>query len=137
NHHSCRTAMRLCKPLLFLILVSVSAVPLRGQNPPNFKRLSLEELLDIDVSSVERTENRLSDTPAAVAVLTAEDIRRSGATTLPELLRYVPGVEVARKDSDHWSVTVRGFGSQFSKNVLVLIDGRIVYTPLFEGVFWD
>jgi iron complex outermembrane recepter protein len=129
--------MRLCKPLLFIILLSLPADPLRGQNAPNFKRLSLEELLDIDVSSVERTENPLSDTPAAVAVLTAEDIRRSGATSLPELLRYVPGVEVARKDSDHWSVTVRGFGSQFSKDVLVLIDGRIVYTPLFEGVFWD
>jgi iron complex outermembrane recepter protein len=129
--------MRLCNYLLFVTLLSAPAGPLRGQNAPNFKTLSLEELLDIDVSSVERMETRLSDTPAAVAVLTAEDIRRSGATSLPELLRHVPGVEVARKDSDHWSVTVRGFGSQFSKDVLVLIDGRIVYTPLFEGVFWE
>jgi outer membrane cobalamin receptor len=77
------------------------------------------------------------NTPAAIYVLTQEDIRRSGATTIPELLRLVPGVEVARIDSDHWAVGIRGFGSQFSKSVLVLIDGRSVYSPLFAGVYWQ
>jgi iron complex outermembrane recepter protein len=127
----------LCR-ILLLPLMLVMVAPGFAQNlTTNLKRLSLEELLDIDVSSVQRTEISLADTPAAVTVLTTEDIQRSGATSLPELLRYVPGIEVARKDSDHWSVAVRGFGSQFSKDVLILIDGRSVYTPLFEGVFWD
>ncbi len=76
-------------------------------------------------------------TPAAIYVLTQEDIRRSGATTIPELLRLVPGVEVARIDSDHWAVGVRGFGGEFSKSLLVLIDGRSVYSPLFAGVYWQ
>lgn len=76
-------------------------------------------------------------TPAAIYVLTQDDIRRSGATSIPELLRMVPGVEVARIDSDHWSVGIRGFGSEFSKSVLVLIDGRSVYSPLFSGVYWN
>src|SRR5262245_30977024 len=132
-----------CKPMrrsaaLLLFGILLAAPRTFAQNPSdNFTRLTLEELMDIDVSSVERTDTSLSRTPAAVSVLTIEDIRRSGATSLPELLRYVPGVEVARKDSNHWSVSIRGFASQFSKNVLILIDGRIVYTPLFEGVFWD
>lgn len=76
-------------------------------------------------------------TPAAISVLTQEDIRRSGLTSIPELLRLVPGVEVARSDSNHWAVGIRGFGGQFSRSVLVLIDGRSVYTPLFAGVYWD
>jgi iron complex outermembrane receptor protein len=76
-------------------------------------------------------------TPAAIFVLTQEDIRRSGATSIPELLRLVPGVAVAQTDSDHWSISTRGFAGQFSKSLLVLIDGRSVYTPLFSGVYWD
>src|SRR5581483_9169117 len=74
---------------------------------------------------------------APIYVLTQADIRRSGATSIPEILRLVPGVEVARIDSAHWAVGVRGFGNQFSSSLLVLIDGRKVYTPLFAGVFWD
>jgi iron complex outermembrane receptor protein len=70
-------------------------------------------------------------------VLTQEDIRRSGATSIAEVLRLAPGVEVARIDSDHWAVGIRGFGSGLSKSVLVLIDGRSVYTPLYAGVYWD
>jgi iron complex outermembrane receptor protein len=98
--------------------------------------LSLDELANITVTSVSKKSEGRSTVQAALHVLTREDIRRSGATTLPEILRLVPGVEVARLDSDHWSVGVRGFGDQFSKSVLVLIDGRNVYTPLFAGVFW-
>ncbi len=76
-------------------------------------------------------------TPAAIFVITQEDIRRSGATSIPEVLRLAPGVEVARIDANHWSVAIRGLAGQFSKDLLVLIDGRSVYTPLFAGVYWD
>jgi iron complex outermembrane receptor protein len=103
---------------------------------PDLTDLSLEELADVKVTGVSKKGDDLSTLAAAVHVLTQEDIRRSGATTLPELLRSVPGVEVARIDASHWSVGVRGFGDQFSKSVLVLVDGRNVYTPLFAGVFW-
>src|SRR5579885_3610987 len=100
------------------------------------KQLSLEELGNIEVTTVSKEPEELWKTPAAIYVLTKEDIRRSGATSIPEALRLVPGVEVERTDSDTWAVGVRGFGSQFSQSVLVLIDGRNVYTPLFAGVNW-
>jgi len=100
-------------------------------------RLSLAELGDVEVTSVTKTPETLRRVPAAIHIITQEDIRRSGATSLPELLRLAPGVDVARIDSDHWSVGVRGFGDQFSKSVLVLIDGRNVYTPLFAGIYWS
>ena len=70
-------------------------------------------------------------------MITQEDIRRSGATSIPEALRLAPGVEVAQIDSDRWSIAIRGFAGQFSKSLLVLIDGRSVYTPLFSGVYWN
>jgi iron complex outermembrane receptor protein len=102
----------------------------------DLKRLSLAELGNIVVTATSKTPEELLTSPAAAFVLTADDIQRSGATSLPELLRTVPGVEVARIDSDHWSVGIRGFGDEFSKSVLVLIDGRNVYTPLFAGIMW-
>ncbi|MGH9574211.1 MAG: TonB-dependent receptor plug domain-containing protein [Candidatus Acidiferrales bacterium] len=101
------------------------------------KQLSLEQLGDLEVTSVSKDPQEVQKTPAAIYVVTQEDIRRSGATSIPEVLRLVPGVEVARIDSDHWSVGIRGFGSEFSKSVLVLIDGRSVYSPLFSGVYWN
>jgi iron complex outermembrane recepter protein len=100
-------------------------------------QLSLEQLGNVEVTTVSKEPEKVWQTPAAIYVLTQEDIRRSGATSIPEVLRLVPGVEVARIDSDHWSIGVRGFGSGFSKSVLVLIDGRSVYTPLYAGVYWD
>src|SRR5208283_2624889 len=72
-----------------------------------------------------------------IFVLTQDDILRSGATSIPEALRLVPGVEVARVDSDHWSIGIRGFGAVIASKLLVLIDGRSVYTPLFAGVYWQ
>ncbi|MGH9397674.1 MAG: TonB-dependent receptor plug domain-containing protein [Terriglobia bacterium] len=99
--------------------------------------MSLLDLGNIKVTTVSREPEEVWRTPAAIFVLTQDDIRRSGATSIPEVLRLVPGVEVARIDSDHWAVGVRGFNSQFSRSVLVLIDGRSVYTPLFAGVYWD
>jgi iron complex outermembrane receptor protein len=108
------------------------------QNPPaNLKQLSLDQLGSLEVTTASKEPEQIWRTPAAIYVLTQEDIRRSGATTIPEVLRLVPGVEVARIDSDHWAVGVRGFGGEFSKSLLVLIDGRSVYSPLFSGVYWQ
>lgn len=108
-----------------------------GDASDSLKQMSLAQLGNVSVTSVSKEPERLMRAPAAIYVLTAEDIRRSGATTIPDALRLVPGVEVARIDSDHWSVGIRGFGSEFSKSVLVLIDGRSVYSPLFAGVYWN
>jgi iron complex outermembrane receptor protein len=93
--------------------------------------------MDIDVTSVSRKSEKFSNVPAAVYVITAEDIRRSGATSVPEALRLVPGLNVAQVDARQWAVTSRGFNDLFANKLLVLIDGRSVYTPLFSGVIWD
>src|ERR1700716_1620129 len=100
-------------------------------------QVSLEQLGQIEVTTASKRPVKVSRTPAAIYVVTQEDIRRSGATRIPEALRLVPGVEVARIDSNTWSLGVRGFGSALSRSVLVLIDGRSVYTPLFAGVYWQ
>ncbi len=99
--------------------------------------LSLEALMDIDVTSVSRKPQKLANVAAAAFVITQDDIRRSGATTIPELLRMVPGVQVARIDSNKWAVSIRGFNGRFSNKLLVLKDGRSIYTPLFSGVYWE
>ncbi|MGH9736986.1 MAG: TonB-dependent receptor plug domain-containing protein [Candidatus Acidiferrales bacterium] len=118
-----------------MVLADSSQAPTDAQVP--LKHLSLEELGSVEITSVTKEPEEVWNTPAAIYVVTQEDIERSGATTIPEVLRLVPGVEVARVNSNGWSVGIRGFGSIFSKSVLVLIDGRSVYTPLFEGIYWD
>jgi iron complex outermembrane recepter protein len=126
-----------------LMLLNGSVCPSLADTQPEagnaepLKQLSLTELGNIEVTTVSKEPEKLSKTPAAIYVLTQEDIRRSGATSIPEVLRLVPGVEVARINANQWAVGIRGFGSSFSKSVLVLIDGRSVYTPLFAGVYWD
>src|SRR4030088_2638610 len=100
-------------------------------------QVSLEQLGQIEVTTASKRPVKVSRTPAAIYVVTQEDIRRSGATSIPEALRLVPGVEVARIDSNKWSLGVRGFTGRLSRSVLVLIDGRSVYTPLFAGVYWE
>jgi iron complex outermembrane receptor protein len=104
---------------------------------PALKQLSLEQLMDIEVTSVAKKEQRWAETPAAIYVITQEEIRRSGATSIPEALRLAPGVTVSRINSNSWAIGVRGLASGFSRSLLVLIDGRSVYTPLFAGVYWD
>lgn len=99
--------------------------------------MSLEQLMSVEVTSVMKTATRLSDTPAAIYVLTSEDIRRSGVTTIPEALRIVPGMHVAQIDANKWAVTARGFNSIFANKLLVLVDGRSIYSPIFSGVWWD
>ena len=99
--------------------------------------MSLEELSQIEVTTPSKEPVKAFQTPAAIYVITGEDIRRSGATSIPEALRLAPGVEVARIDGSKWSVGIRGFGTRLSRSVLVLIDGRSVYTPLFAGTYWE
>lgn len=99
--------------------------------------LSLEELMSVVVTSVSKKEQTLAETAAAVHVITADDIRRSGATNVPEALRLAPGVQVAAIGNNKWAVAIRGFADRFSSKLLVLVDGRSVYTPLFSGVFWE
>ena len=103
----------------------------------NLTDFSLEALLDMEVTSAAKREERLGDTAAAIFVITQDDIRRSGATNIPELLRMVPGVDVAQVDANKWAISARGFNSRFARKLLVMIDGRSVYTPTFSGVFWD
>jgi iron complex outermembrane recepter protein len=127
--------------LAFLLsLVGPMQKSLASATPANnddLKQLSLEQLANVEVTITSKEPVTIARTPAAIYVLTAEDIRRSGATSIPEALRLVPGVEVARIDSNKWSLGVRGFTGRLSRSVLVLIDGRSVYTPLFAGVYWE
>ncbi len=113
----------------------MAALP--GLDEGGLADLSLEELMNVEVYSVGKKEQRLADSAAAVAVITNEDIKRSGATNIPEALRLVPGVEVAHIDSNKWAISIRGFNDRFANKLLVLVDGRSVYTPLFAGVYWD
>jgi iron complex outermembrane receptor protein len=105
--------------------------------PTALKSLSLEELSQIEVTTPSKQPVKAFQTAAAIYVITGEDIRRSGATSIPEALRMAPGVEVARIDANKWSIGIRGFGSRLTRSVLVLIDGRTVFTPLFDGTYWE
>jgi iron complex outermembrane receptor protein len=132
--------------VLWLVLASLAHNALGDQpqpGPPDqsgpaaLKQLSLEELSQIEVTTPSKEPTKVSQTAAAIYVITGEDIRRSGATSIPEALRLAPGVEVARIDGNNWAIGIRGFGSDLTRSVLVLIDGRTVYTPLFAGTNWD
>lgn len=120
-----------------IVSLGVTVPGLAADNLEQLKQLSLEALADLEVSIASKKPQKLTDTAAAVFVITGEDIRRSGATEIPELLRMVPGLHVARNDTDSWSVSSRGFTDIFSNKLLVLIDGRSVYAPLYSGVIWE
>src|SRR6185369_17023434 len=126
------------------LIIALLASPALGQvlmasggDPQNLKQLSLQELSQIEVTTLFKEPQQASHAAAAVFVITGEDIRRSGVTTIPDALRLAPGIEVARIDSDKWSIGIRGFGSRLSRSVLVLIDGRTVYTTLLAGTYWE
>jgi len=104
---------------------------------PALKQLSLEQLMNVEVTSLSKKEQRVGDTAAAIHVISQDEIHRSGVTTIPEALRLAPGVTVSRIDGNSWAIGIRGFGNGLSRSVLVLIDGRSVYTPLFAGIFWE
>ncbi|MDH5639744.1 MAG: TonB-dependent receptor [Nitrospira sp.] len=100
-------------------------------------RMDLEELMKVEIVSLAKTPRPLSESPAAVFVISQEDIRRSGVTSIPEALRMAPGINVARVDSNKWAITARGFNDRYSSKLLVMIDGRTIYTPFFAGVYWE
>jgi iron complex outermembrane recepter protein len=130
-------AFLLC--LFWCLLPAVQPCPAYGpeSNPPDFTSLSIEELMNYEITSVSKKPQKLAETAAAVFVITQEDIRRSGFTTLPDLLRMVPGMQVAKSDPGDYAVSARGFLGEFANKLLVLVDGRSIYSPLFSGVFWD
>src|SRR5271165_5072667 len=114
-----------------------TSVGQQGTDQEQLKTLTLEQLGNIEVTTVTKEPEVLWKTPAAIYVITQQDIQRSGATTIPQALRLAPGVEVAQISADQWAIGIRGFGSRLSRSVLVLIDGRIVYSPLTAGVYWE
>jgi iron complex outermembrane receptor protein len=121
-----------------LVLIALAMSAAQAQNAqPDLTDLKIEDLMNVHVTSASKKEQKLSRVPAAIFVITQEDIHRSGATNIPDLLRIVPGLEVAQINSSTWAISARGFNGQYSNKLLVLIDGRTVYTPLFSGVYWD
>jgi len=119
------------------VLLAGSTVAQNSRNVPDVTAMSMEDLMNLQVTSVSKRTQKVADAAAAIFVITQEDIRRSGATSIPEALRLVPGLEVARIDQNKWAIGSRGFNGRFDNKLLVLIDGRSVYTPLFSGVYWN
>lgn len=139
---SSRTSMQRWPAAIFWALSLAATAPGIGkeQKPSeDLTQLDLATLMNMDVTitSVARKEGRLFESPASISVITAENIRRSGLSTLPELLRTVPGLTVARINSNEWAITSRGFNDQYATKLLVLVDGRTIYTPMFSGVYWN
>ena len=127
-----------------VFLAALGAGPAHGQTPAapqtdesSLKRLSIEELSRINVTSTMKYAEPVREAAAAIQVISGDDIRRAGITTLPEALRLATGVQVARFDGRTWAISARGFNISTANKLVVMIDGRSVYTPLFSGVFWD
>jgi iron complex outermembrane receptor protein len=129
------------------VFVGAGAGPARGQTAPAadpaapstqaLKGLTLDQLMDVEVTSVSKSPEKLSEAASAIQVITSADIQHSSATSIPEALRLASNLEVAQIDSRQWAITARGFNNVFADKMLVLIDGRTVYTPLYAGVYWD
>ena len=136
-----RHCMQILPILLALPAVTLGSVSPAPSQPTDtqqqLKSLSLEDLGKIEVVTFSKAPVELQNTPSALYVITSDDILRSGVTNIADALRLAPGVEVGRFTSTSWAVGIRGLQNNFSKSVLVLIDGRNVYTPLFAGVYWD
>ena len=108
-----------------------------AEEASELKKLSLEELMNLEVTTASKRPEKLSDVPSAIQVITGDEIRRSGASSIPEALRLAPNLQVAQVTSHEWAISSRGFNNTAANKLLVLIDGRAVNTPLFAGVFWD
>ena len=149
DQHACRkerlitsigkSATRIIRGTLAGVLatLSVQAATLDTALPDDLTDMSMEALMDIEITSVAKKPQKQSAAASAIFVITNDDLRRWGVTNIPEALRRVPGIDVARIDANKWAITARGFNSRFANKLLVLIDGRSVYTPLFAGVYWD
>jgi iron complex outermembrane receptor protein len=126
---------------MVFVMFCLLAMPARSQDSvassDQLKKLSLDQLGNLEVTTQSKAPEQVWKTAAAIYVITQDDIHRSGATSIPEALRLAPGVEVARIDADKWSIGIRGFGSRLNRSVLVLIDGRSVYTTLLAGTYWE
>ena len=122
---------------LFAIFIFLPLVSFANVVDQDFTEINFDELVQMEITSVSKKNEKLSEAAAAVYVVTRDDIRRIGATSIPEALRLVPGVDVAQTDPNRWAVSIRGFNGQFANKLLVLIDGRSVYTPIFSGVYWE
>jgi iron complex outermembrane receptor protein len=130
-----RSAVRACLVLAVLVTTALPAWP--QEKTTDLTNQSIEDLMNVEVTSVSKTEEKLSKTASAVFVISQEDIRRSGATNIADLLRMVPGMDVAQINANAWAVSARGFNGRFSNELMVLVDGRSIYTPTFGGVFWE
>lgn len=128
--------LEIIRSAVIAALVTFS-LPVNAAEDVDYIALSPEQLFSATVMSVSKTSEKLMDAPAAIYVLTNKDIKRSGATSIPELLRLVPGVQVARLNTGSWAISSRGFNSNLANKLLVLIDGREVYNHLYSGVYWD
>ncbi len=129
--------LRWSRYIAWVLLVWAWAPSVVAQQKPDLSQMAIEDLMKIEVTSAAKTEQTLLQIPAAVYVITQEEIRRSGATNIAEVLRLVPGVEVAQVNANAWAISIRGFNSWFANKLLVMIDGRSVYLPTFSGVYWD
>src|SRR5438045_8219580 len=137
NLGAVRSAGRAMVAGLVAALLAANAGAEGQKTVPDVATLSMEDLMNLQVTSVSKRTQKVADAAAAVFVITQEDIRRSGATSIPEALRLAPGLQVARIDQNKWAIAARGFNGRFDNKLLVLIDGRSVYTPLFSGVYWN
>ena len=125
------------KRLAFMLYAMALSGFANADELDNFGSLDIAQLAQIKVVSVSKKEESLQQAASAVTVVTSEEIRRSGATTLPEALRYIPGLEVAQINAHDWAVTSRGLNNIRANSLLVLVDGRTIYSPTFGGVFWE
>lgn len=120
-----------------LVFAGSSYIYAQRGSVPDLSSLNLEQLTGIEVNTALRRDQTLFETPAAVYVITHEELMRSGATSIPEALRMVPGIEVAQIDANKWAVSARGFNSRFANKMLIMIDGRSIYNPVYSGTLWD
>ena len=124
-------------PLAAILLVASTSLAGDQADLPDFANLSLDQLVNVKITSFTNKEQQLAKVAGAVYVITQEQIARSGLTSVPELLRLAPGVDVARVNGNQWSVSIRGPVGAYANKLLVLIDGRSIYSPIFSGVYWD
>jgi iron complex outermembrane recepter protein len=138
-HWTRGTPWRAGLALLGLVTTSLAGASsvFADQGPLDLSEVSLEELMKITVTSAGKKSQLITETAAAIYVITADDIRRSNTSTLTELLRQVPGIQVAREATGEWSISIRGFNDKHANKLLVMIDGRTLYSPLYAGVEWD
>jgi iron complex outermembrane receptor protein len=139
-----RTAFRACRgrfalaPLTGITLGLAALIAVASpQSVADITELGLEDLMKLEITSVSRRTQSVSEAASAVYVITSEDIRRTGVTSLPDALRLAPGVHVMQMDGSKWAISIRGFTGRFSNKLLVMIDGRSVYSPIFGGVYWE